>query len=821
MNLYPSILFGLAILIASETEASLGVCRDNRRCRRISKALPFFVPPRLNTLISRRDFPIRLKDAPPISSLTKLSSFHSRNDESGYDDDDDEPPDLSSTPKEFLERMKQKEKQSNSNSGNNNSFGSAPAYGPGRGRSAPQIRPAFGKKSSSGGGKAIVYVCTNCGAEYVQWRGRCGTCMEWNTIQEFQASRKPPPLGGGNGGMKPSFGNSLSRGSPGKSGSSWLDGVHDGSFFGNRGNSGSGERGPVRVTDVYQEILPSKDDGDSKSWNDAYSKGSREKRTQVPNDPEINAVLGGGIMPGSITLVGGDPGVGKSTLLLQMAGSIASMAKRTLQYPGIGMGPPRPSPANAPDDVQEGGDDMQQNQDGGPVLYVSGEENANQIASRALRLGIDDPELLLWCETDADVIADTVVNAMYNPTLPWEEDGENQSNNAPPLSRAPSLVIIDSIQTMLCDAAGSSAAGGITQVRECVGLFLRLAKSTGVPIILVGHVTKSGDVAGPRTVEHMVDCVLYLEGGSLLGTGRGSGGGVSSLRIIRAAKNRFGSSEEVGVYEMEGRRGGRLVPVSDPSSFFLSTRLDDADSEGCAISVVLEGIRSMTVEVQALVAWSAGSGAYGGRRIVDGISASRLLLILAVLQKRYGISFFKRDVYVNVVGGMNLGKGSKGGGGSDLAVAVAVVSSLTGIPIRSDTAFVGECGLLGELRPVHSLEKRIGEARRMGFSRIVTPLSGRKKGSRGNSFGPREVSADGIKQIMCDNVLDAINYGLVKKLPTVNTISGPKLKRPKKTKSASSYDDENHVKLSMREDPAAAMSEFDIIIDDEEDNFFE
>lgn len=190
-----------------------------------------------------------------------------------------------------------------------------------------------------------------------------------------------------------------------------------------------------------------------------------------------------------------------------------------------------------------------------------------------------------------------------------------------------------------------------------------------------------------------------MEGGGLLGAGSG-GGGMSSLRVLRAAKNRFGSSEEVGVYEMDGRRSGRLVPISDPSSFFLSTRLDNVDSEGCAISVVLEGIRSMTVEVQALVAWSAGSGAYGGRRIVDGISAPRLLLILAVLQKRYGISFFKRDVYVNVVGGMNLGRGSKGGGGSDLAVAVAVVSSLTGIPIRSDTAFIGECGLLGELRYV-------------------------------------------------------------------------------------------------------------------------
>jgi DNA repair protein RadA/Sms len=184
----------------------------------------------------------------------------------------------------------------------------------------------------------------------------------------------------------------------------------------------------------------------------------------------------------------------------------------------------------------------------------------------------------------------------------------------------------------------------------------------------------------------------------------------------------------------------------------------------------------MTVEVQALVSFSAGSGAYGGRRVVDGISASRLLLILAVLQKRYGISFHRQDVYVNVVGGLHLGKGSKSGGGSDLSVVVAVVSSLLGIPVRSDTAFVGEIGLLGELRQVHSLEKRVSEARRMGFSRIVTPLSVKKS----NINGPREISSGGITQIMCDNALDAINCGLVKSLPTIRTSSGPKLRRPKR-----------------------------------------
>lgn len=526
-------------------------------------------------------------------------------------------------------------------------------------------------------------------------------------------------------------------------------------------------------------------------------------------------------------------GVGKSTLMLQMAGSVASIAERSLQYQGIGMGPAKPSESSRDDKEDEADEStttkkkqqQQQAAGGGPVLYISGEENANQIASRALRLGIHDPELLLWCETDADIIADTVVNSMYdNPSFDFDDDINKSISSSPPLAKLPSLVVIDSIQTMLCDSGGSSAAGGITQVRECVGLFLRLAKSTGVPIMLVGHVTKSGDVAGPRTVEHMVDCVLYLEGGGLLGGGSGGsgsssalgaesgGGGVSSLRVLRAAKNRFGSSEEVGVYEMG--RGGRLLPISDPSSFFLSTRLDNADAEGCAISVVLEGIRSMTVEVQALVAWSAGSGGYSGRRIVDGISNSRLLLILAVLQKRYGISFHRRDVYVNVVGGMHLGKGSKAGGGSDLAVAVGLVSSLIGIPVRSDTAFVGEVGLLGELRPVHSLEKRISEARRMGFSRIVTPSSSsQKKKKSGKSYhqsGPQEVSAGGIKQLMCENVLDAINCGLVSKLPTKQTRSGSKLIKPKRTKSR----EEDRTK-------SFDMSDLDIILDDEEDTMYE
>jgi DNA repair protein RadA/Sms len=611
--------------------------------------------------------------------------------------------------------------------------------------------------------------------------------LEWNTVQEFLAQRKPS-VGAGVGGIgniaRPVFGKSNTQTSV-KTGLSWLDGVDVGGMR-------SYVDGPVSVTDVYQQIIPENDN----SGSDRASHLTAGSRLSIPDDEEMNNVLGGGIMPGSIILLGGDPGVGKSTLLLQMAGSIASIAERSLQFQGIGMGPPLPSPMTQ-SESKENKKQAKKKSDIGPVLYISGEENANQIASRALRLGIQDPELLLWCETDADVIADALVNAFYGPHLSFgldDEDGNANGRSKPPFSKPPSLVIIDSIQTMLCDAAGSSSAGGIMQVRECVGLFLRLAKSTGVPIILVGHVTKSGDVAGPRTVEHMVDSVLYLEAGALLD------GGISSLRVLRAAKNRFGSSEEVGVYEMNS--GGRLVPVSDPSSYFLSNRMDHADSEGCAVSVVLEGIRSMTVEVQALVALCGGSGSYSGRRVADGISNSRLLLILAVLQKRYGISFHRKDVYLNVVGGMQLSKGSKSGGGADLAVAVAAVSSLVGIPCRTDTCFVGEVGLTGEIRPVHSLDKRISEAKRMGFSRIVTPAIGDKK----NRHGPREMSKNGITQIMCDNVLEAINCGLVKALPTKSTMSGPKLK------SRSTSTQNNDVTMWNIDD---------IILDDAEDDIFE
>jgi len=663
------------------------------------------------------------------------------------------------------------------------------SFGPGRGRSAPSQRKAMGKSNSS---STTVHVCTNCSAEYVNWVGRCSTCHEWNSVQEFQVGRKTTRGGGGGGsvsGGKPIFrrsgagiGDDSNRSKP----ASWLTGVddynHDGSNSYLPGMEQQ-EYQPVSITDVYKQMGYKSGETCDANNDDCDNLGTfRERRVQIPFDEELNNVLGGGIMPGSLTLLGGDPGVGKSTLLLQTAGHVASLSS-----------PPRKLGHGMDDsDLNASGN----NQPIGPVLYVSGEENAMQIASRAIRLGIEESELLLLCETDADYIAQTV--AMYSNDVQlqnWnnEEEG-NRKDGILGRRRQPSLLIIDSIQTMICDNGGSSSAGGVTQVRECVGLFLRLAKSTGVPIILVGHVTKSGGVAGPRTVEHMVDAVLYLEGCIY-------GGGGPNLRMLRAAKNRFGSSEEVGVYSSTSASGGRLVPVSDPSSLFLANREDSEDLEGCAISLVLEGIRPMTVEVQALVT-SAGPPSFVGRRTVDGISLARLQLILAVLQKRCGIFFGRQDVYINVVGGISLKNSKQDGTSSDLAIAVALVSSLYNIPIRSDTAFVGEIGLLGELRQVQSLEKRVNEARRMGFSSVVVPKQQvEKKGSGYGKTRSLQSLTRGIDCIEAKSLMEAIEKGLTSKIPK-NKAKGKSYKKSGGKQSPPMYNDELE----------------DLIIDDDEDD---
>lgn len=431
--------------------------------------------------------------------------------------------------------------------------------------------------------------------------------------------------------------------------------------------------------------------------------------------------------------------------MLQTAGAIASLSAPSV---GIGMGP------------VGGSSSTPQQQQHGPVWYISGEENAQQIASRAMRLGIDESELWLLTETHVDTLCEQVVASYHTPTsvasvqrgADDDDFGDDDAVIPGQKPKPPSLLVIDSIQTMICESGGSSAAGGVTQVRECVALFLRLAKSTGIPIVLVGHVTKNGDVAGPRTVEHMVDCVLYLEGGDYRTVG-----GVN-LRMLRAAKNRFGSADEVGVYEMTT---GRLMPVSDPSSLFLSGRMDTEDSEGCAISLILEGLRAMTVEVQALVTPNMEGH---GRRTVNGFPYPRVQLLLGVLQKRCGMFFGKQDVYVNVVGNMNIDSKNEGSG-SDLAVSMSLVSSLLRIPVRSDTAFIGEIGLLGELRPVPAVEKRLQEARRMGFSRVVSSRSFQRNQKSYQRGKPSFSRIDGMDWIQCDTLVEALNEGLVTRLP--------------------------------------------------------
>ncbi len=630
--------------------------------------------------------------------------FHQQNnnnaDEDNYDDDDDDEDDFIDP--DTLNTSEFRSRHLNINTSSSSSNASNIAFGPGRGRSQPSQRKAMGK---SGSGSATVHVCTNCGAEYVQWVGKCSTCHQWNTVQEFRVGRGGGGSGNGNGGefggggkkkkpsmlpMRPVFRNNqgdVDNGSDNGNGkpASWLTGVDDFNYVGDAYSYSDSV--PISIKDVYSQMghHDSSDDDDGEDGRQFTF--FQDQRIQIPNDEELNNVFGGGIMPGSLTLLGGDPGVGKSTLLLQTAGAVASLSS------------PPPKIGHGLGDEDDGGG-TRTNKKYGPVLYVSGEENSMQIASRAMRLGIDESELLLLCETDADYIAETVVSYCaggVNEYRGWNEQQQEDDNVDVDKTqilgrrRQPSLLIIDSIQTMICDNGGSSSAGGVTQVRECVGLFLRLAKSTGVPIILVGHVTKAGGVAGPRTVEHMVDAVLYLEGSEYAG----GSGGANTLRMLRASKNRFGSSEEVGVYSSSSRTGGMLVPVSDPSSFFLANRMNQDDVEGCGISLILEGMRPMTVEVQALVT-SAGGPSFVGRRTVDGIATNRLLLILAVLQKRCGISFGRQDVYVNVVGGISIKNSKQDSTSSDLAVAVALVSSLFNISVRSDTAFVGEIGLLGK-----------------------------------------------------------------------------------------------------------------------------
>lgn len=349
---------------------------------------------------------------------------------------------------------------------------------------------------------------------------------------------------------------------------------------------------------------------------------------------ELSRVLGGGLVPGSVVLIGGDPGVGKSTLLGQVASHFAATV--------------------------------------GTALYVSAEESAQQIKLRAERLGLDADQLYLYSENSLETILDQIRQLK------------------------PHLVIIDSIQTVYLEEL-SSAAGSVSQVREGALRLMQLAKELGVPIFLVGHVTKEGAIAGPRVLEHIVDVVLYLEGDRF-----------QHFRLLRGVKNRFGSTNEVGVFEMAG---DGLREVQNPSEVFLAER--NAGAPGSTVAVMMEGTRPLLVEVQAL---TSNTNSNQPRRTTNGFDPNRLLMLTAVLTKRVGLPLFNQDIYVNIVGGLRISEPA-----ADMAVAVAIASSFRNQRVDPQMVFLGEVGLSGELRSVSQADRRLSEAAKLGFRRAVVP----------------------------------------------------------------------------------------------------
>lgn len=424
--------------------------------------------------------------------------------------------------------------------------------------------------------KTTLFYCQNCGYESPKWMGQCPGCKEWNTFVEEQIHTT----------------------SVKKSGR--IDGII--------------QQEPV----VLSAITMKEDDRISTGIN------------------ELDRVLGGGIVSGSLTLVGGDPGIGKSTLLLQMCRLLAS--------------------------------------DGHKVLYISGEESLKQIKLRASRIGIFNDNLLLLCETNLESIEESI--RKYTPEV----------------------VIIDSIQTMFNENI-SSAPGSVSQVRESTGVLLQLAKGLGVSIFIVGHVTKEGTVAGPRVLEHMVDSVLYFEGDRH-----------ASYRILRGVKNRFGSTNEIGVFEMceEG-----LKEVENPSEYMLSGR--PAGASGCVVACSIEGTRPLMVEIQALICHSS----FGiPRRQATGTDFNRVNLLMAVLEKRVGVQVSSCDAYVNIAGGMKILEPAV-----DLGMVMAIVSSFKNRPVDESMVVFGEVGISGEVRAVNMAQQRVQEAKKLGFSTCVLPKS--------------------------------------------------------------------------------------------------
>ena len=449
-----------------------------------------------------------------------------------------------------------------------------------------------------------VYRCTECGADFPKWSGKCDACGEWNTLGEEVAA--PRAIEGGAARRK-------------------------------AGAGALGSGGAVAATPKLRDVI-----------------GAEDQRLQTGLN-EFDFVLGGGVVPGSMVLVGGEPGIGKSTILLQVASQLEGMGVST--------------------------------------LYVSGEESPLQVKLRADRLGAHAGDVALLGETLLETILATAAD------------------------RQPQVMIVDSIQTVFTgDLEG--APGNVGQVRECAARLMRFAKESGTAVFVVGHVTKGGGIAGPKTLEHIVDTVLYFEGeGSL------------DHRVLRATKNRFGSVDEIGVFKMTEQG---LMPVENPSALFLGDR-DGNHASGSAVTALLEGSRPMLLEVQALAA-KAGFGT--PQRVGTGFDGRRLALLLAVLDKRAGLSFAQLDVFLNVVGGVRVQEPA-----GDLAVAAALASSVYDKPLPREAVFLGEVGLGGEIRAVSQVERRIAEAEKMGMS--VAYVGERSVPKR----SPKQIRVEGVRDI--------------------------------------------------------------------------
>ncbi|MGJ9384582.1 DNA repair protein RadA [Salipaludibacillus sp. CF4.18] len=449
------------------------------------------------------------------------------------------------------------------------------------------------------------FVCQDCGYESAKWMGKCPGCQSWNSLVE-EVEAEPTA-------RKRGFGSATA----------------------------------TRITKPQP-----------------ITKIERTDEARISTHiNELNRVLGGGIVPGSLVLVGGDPGIGKSTLLLQLSATLSERNER--------------------------------------VLYISGEESVKQTKLRADRLGIGNDNLFVLAETDVEHI-EKVIEEMN-----------------------PSLVIIDSIQTVYLDGV-TSAPGSVTQVRESTSAFMRIAKTTGIAIFLVGHVTKQGSIAGPRILEHMVDCVLYFEGDRH-----------HSYRILRAVKNRFGSTNEIGIFEMKELG---LEEVLNPSEIFLEERSSGA--AGSAVVASMEGTRTVLVEIQSLISPTS----FGNpRRMATGIDHNRISLIMAVLEKRVGMMLQNHDAYVKVAGGVRLDEPS-----IDLAIAVSIASSFRDSPTAPADVIIGEVGLTGEVRRVSRVEQRVQEALKLGFKRVIIP----KK-----CLGGWKIP-DGIEVIGINSVNEALNLTL-------------------------------------------------------------